>query len=1178
MSGALSVDDAEAPAFGPEDRVALGALSGGDPAALADAALAVIENEPLRPLAAAATAASAVTANLPIGDPEVRARVALGRRLATVKTLDELKDAVHAMRAASNESPLGRLLSLELDAAAGAHSAVAAELNRLAPSSDPSGALAAALIEEASGHDDVAHRHYVAALGAPDVAEAAARALLAPGDANAAQILSTLAGVLGEEGTPRQSLLLFEAAARTEPSDTAAVEELLAKAHDASPTLPFAPRMGADLALAAGDVPRLLEWLTRRQKTAKDPMLRALDAVREALLVADDDPKRAAERVAEALEVRPEDVALHELAERLDPTRTIERARVREQLSERATSPRARARLLFEAAIEYERQGARADAARAARAAGATGGSELAQAAAERYSVDAHAEAPSGLAKLRADEQAAMASPTDEGMLAVARALSTLTDPGEAAAHARLAARLQELAEPSDAPLEARPKLAEGAEQSLWALRDDEAHARLAGDDEAVLRTTRELAKRSPRPFDAAVLSLRAAEAALRLGQKDEAIALVSRTLGVVKDHLVARALRAALTEESDPKTAANDLEALATDSSVTEHRFDAFYRAAVLRLDRTGETDLGREALEKAAEIDITQRDVFDRLQVLYVQKGDRQKLADLLEKRLAGTDDPELRISLEVTRGKALSDIGDRDAARRALNAALEANPDHADALEAFAGLAAADGDFEGAEQALIRLARTATEPERQAAIYRKLAKLYDGDLPNPSRAEICYREILKRLPDDADAMQSLVFVYVRLGDAVKALELATQLVDKAQANDEKRDRTLALSRVYDEAGKDKKSALSVLEKARKTWPHDRAVLRAVATFHERHGETAAQTVLLDRATAEARRALSHGRFELSFFGILETAAELRGNVDASTVASATLAALECRDDVAVRGAGAAAADVRLDDLLAPELLSAPLRALLKKLPGVLDAAYPLDTKALRTQPLPPSAADLAQEIRIVAESVGIRALELLVSPTLGPVFVAASTSPARLVMGQALLDSSDFEARYFSLFRTLKAMQAEASAFTRIAPIEQWPALAGLLSLVAPSFSPQGVDAAKLADARRKLSAVLPAKIDADVETLALEVASAVGNRGSQLGQATGQWGSRTALLAVGSPRVALRGVALSLGQPGGPPEGAAERVKWVLRHPEARDLTVFSVSDNHAEARKRVGLTE
>src|SRR5204863_195191 len=162
---------------------------------------------------------------------------------------------------------------------------------------------------------------------------------------------------------------------------------------------------------------------------------------------------------------------------------------------------------------------------------------------------------------------------------------------------------------------------------------------------------------------------------------------------------------------------------------------------------------------------------------------------------------------------------------------------------------------------------------------------------DLPNPTRAEICYREILKRRPGDAPATVALVRVYVGLGDAVKALELQNGLVEGATAPEEKRDRTIALSLVYDEAGKDKKSA------------------------------------------------------------------------------------------------------------------------------------YAVDLKALRAAPFPPSAAELAQEMRVIAESVGVSALEFFVSPGLGPVFLPVSGSPAKLVMGQALLDTEDGPARYFALFRALK-----------------------------------------------------------------------------------------------------------------------------------------------------------
>ncbi len=1178
MREALTEADSGVRTFGAEDRIALSALTGGDPAELAHNAEALAADDELRPLAAAAVSANALSGNLPVGDPATRARLSLGRRIPTVASPDELKDVVHALRAAAPDEQAGRVLALELDAAAGATSAVAAEVARLAPIDIPAhGKLAAALIEEVSGHADLARRHYTAALGSPDVAEAAARALIQPDDSQAAGLLSTLSSSLGDEATPRQALLLFEAAVRSGIDHPENTEDLLGRAHDAAPSLPFAARLGGDLARSRGDVAKVLEWLRRQRDAARDPIARALDAVREALLVADDDPKAATGLLNEALEGRPDDVALHELAERLDSTPSRERGAWRERIASSTSDARTKSWLLFEAATEFERCGALEDATRTARASAATEQSELAVLLQERLSPKAETTPKDGLAGLRVAEHVAFTLGDDDRIESTARRLSELEDHGESLAHARLAFRLASKTEPWESLRPLVELVARRPAPSLWALRQASAHARVQGDDARLLEVERALEDRVTRSLDKGTLALRAAEAAARLGQLDEARTLLSRTLAAIPGHLVALDLRATVSERlGDRRAAAEDAETLAQSSSVSDHQWDAWYRAATLWLDESTDPDRGLQALERAAGIDVTRKDVFDRLQALYVERGDRKKLASLLEARLAKTDAPEERLLLEVTRGRALAEVGDRDAARHALRAALDANPDHADALEVFATLCLADGAFHSAEESFIRLARVVNDPEKQVEIYRRLAGLYDVELPNPTRAEICYREILKRRPYDAGATQSLVRVYVRLEQPARAVQLQNELVERAGSADEKRDRTIELSRIYDESAGDKKSAFAILEKARKAWPHDSVVLRAVADAHRRHDEMAALNVLLDRAAAEARRALAHGRFDAAFFGILEATAELRGHADGASVAGATAAAIEGKPDVEVRGAGAAASSPALDDLLAPELLSSALRTLLKKLPAVLDAAYPVDLRALRAGPMPPARAEFAAEIRAVAESMGVRSLELLVSPALSSVAIPAQSFPARIVLGQGLLDVEDEAARYFCLVRALKIVQVNGGAFARIAPIDLWPATAALLSALAPGFQAQGVDAAKLADAKRRIDASLPPRRDEELATLALEVGGAIGNRASQLGQAVGQWASRTALLAVGSPSIALRGVALSLGQGEPPPTDPTERMKWVLRQPEAKDLATFSVSDGYAEARRQVGL--
>ena len=678
------------------------------------------------------------------------------------------------------------------------------------------------------------------------------------------------------------------------------------------------------------------------------------------------------------------------------------------------------------------------------------------------------------------------------------------------------------------------------------------------------------------RPLDKATLALRAAEAAARLERPLDTKRLLSAALEQMPDHLLAlTTLSEVLEGMGEFAAAAEAQETLARASHVEAHQVSAWHQAAVLWLDKAMNVERGRAALERAVALDVGHEDAVVRLQSLYVAANDRQSLAELLERRLQRTTDPEERIAIEVTRGRALAEVGEKEAAKAALSAALDANPDHAEALEAFAELCLGEGDWTSAEQALIRLARHTSELPRQAQIYRRLGELYDTTLPNPERAELAYKEVLKRDPDDAETVARLVQVYGRLGDKATALSLQSELLSQAKTPEEKRDRTLALALVEEQIGGDRKRAEATFDKARKEWPHDSVVLRAVAEFQQRHGETRAMQVLLDRAATDARRALATGRFEPGFFEVLATVAELKSAGDSALVARATLAALH-GEEVPVPAAGPIAGDPRLDELLAPELVSPPLRALLQKTGDVLDAAYPVDLRTMRAQPLPASSAAFTSYVQQVASSFGMRGLELFASPTLGAVCIPVASATPQLVFGQALLDSEDDAARYFLMIRCLKILQGKAAALSRTAPIDLWPVLAAYLSIFAPNWIPQGVEAKKLAEAQRRIQSMMPPKVDDDVPVLALEVIGAIGNRASLLATALHQWGNRTALLSAGSLVASLRGVSFAVGQPGGPPKEGVERVKWIVRNPEARDLATFCVGEQYAEARARLGL--
>ena len=152
----------------------------------------------------------------------------------------------------------------------------------------------------------------------------------------------------------------------------------------------------------------------------------------------------------------------------------------------------------------------------------------------------------------------------------------------------------------------------------------------------------------------------------------------------------------------------------------------------------------------------------------------------------------------------------------------------------------------------------------------------------------------------------------LYQRTGDTERALEQQVLLVNAADVAEVKCERTIRLAKIYEDRGDLKKSEATLLH-ARKTWPKDDLALSGLARFHLRNNQVAAATVLLDRAVADARRALATGRFEPHLFSTVATVAELRERHDAARIAKAAVAALE-GTGFALDGIGLAAASNEL------------------------------------------------------------------------------------------------------------------------------------------------------------------------------------------------------------------------------------------------------------------------
>ncbi|HMA97337.1 MAG TPA: hypothetical protein VKP30_31845, partial [Polyangiaceae bacterium] len=509
-------------------------------------------------------------------------------------------------------------------------------------------------------------------------------------------------------------------------------------------------------------------------------------------------------------------------------------------------------------------------------------------------------------------------------------------EPGERRAHAWLALASTQYADDSTHNLERAAQAGALLDQAavdelhddelpMWASRRLLELARRQHDDRRVHRFANLLRRSLSRAFDAGTLTLRAAEAASRLGDWNAVNELLDDALELCPEHLVALSMRAEhLDQHGNKRLAAEAYDALAEAAGMPAHKVAAWMRAATLWSEiGEGEEEQARSelALEHAIQLEPGHEEASLRLRSLYRSRNQLERLEVLLTQMLVHADSAEQRAELELERARVLVELGRVAEAQGGLERVLSLFPDQQEALDLSARLYEEQRDFEEAEQQWIRLANLRTDTARQAEAYERLAALYETHLEQPARAETAYREVLRRRPGDPVADQ-LVQLLLRNENPTGAIELLQQLLTQTTDPALERSRSLALAQIYDESLGDRRRSEEILDRARRRWPNDAQTIAALAGFFRRGKDFVALGALLDRSLTDARRALSTGRFDPTFFEVIASVAEQREQHDFVQVANATLAAIQARS-APIEGIGMRATEEDFADALAPEVL---------------------------------------------------------------------------------------------------------------------------------------------------------------------------------------------------------------------------------------------------------------
>lgn len=1083
-------------------------------------------------------------------------------------------------------------------------------------------ALAAGLIAQLAGDVDEAKRQFLRAIEADPTHEASVRIFNTYQNEGFFQRLSDVAAA----AEPARAAVLWLEAAMAAGNDDPAYLELLRQSFQAAPHLLIAAQLGERAARVSGDSDGVLHWIEQRRMALRDPLLLAFDSYRLAMMLVGRDEQRVAELMQQASVSRPSDVMLRKLYERYAMERPEDGAFWRMDQAQR-TQGAHKVYWLTQAALECERDG---DANTAAKLAGQAveiaddevanqclercelvggltavltdrlmslvkrddiseehrcevqerlaqldevGRGDLASALLWHRSILEHN--PGYLPSLRRIEQAYVKDGRDADLEPIAAELVNVLHGPEVDAHAFVASRvgLRERDWTSLRPLSA--KAAAQPDASLWALRASFAQALAAQDDEQVVQIGKMLPALSDNDMESASILVQVAHALIRLGQHEEASQLLQMALEREPGFLLAHVdLVDVLEKMGEFARAAEECEAVAVMSKVDEHRAELWYRAARLWLDKIDDLARARSAFEQACEIDIAYADVFDRLRSVYTQLEDASALVSLLKRRIDATDDPQERFELEVVQGQALAEVGQIADAKRCLAQALMTEPNSVPALQAYIKVCEQDDDWSEVESSLMRLVDQLPDPKARADVHQQLATIYLNRIPDFQRAEAALRKVLEHDPDNEQAQTQLVNVFRETGEAEKAVKLCSELVERATTPEDKLSRTIQLAVIYEQLQNDSAAAQQMLERMYKQNPNSTVAFGALASFYTRQGQQKPLEMMLDRTSKSAERSLRTGRFSADIFATLQAVAEARGDAMGVRIQQGIVQVLEGGPCEKFQAFGPKACDTMMDDLLAPELVTQPLRTLLRHTVYMLDQAYMMDMDSVRAVPVPPTASHVRDMIQRITTAMDLQNARVLVTPALGPVCVPVCTEPPTVVLGASMLTVENHAVVEFLLIRAFKITQTNACVLSRSAPIDLMPLVAAMIKTITPNYQPVGVDVRRFQEAFDKLSAAKKGPFSPDLPAVALEYAASMDSRVSTLNTAINGWADRAAFLATGDLCVTLEAIAWACGHPSGPPSQGRDRMNWIGRNPEARDTIVFLASDAYRDAYKKL----
>jgi tetratricopeptide (TPR) repeat protein len=638
-----------------------------------------------------------------------------------------------------------------------------------------------------------------------------------------------------------------------------------------------------------------------------------------------------------------------------------------------------------------------------------------------------------------------------------------------------------------------------------------------------------------------------------------------------------ARLLHAAKRWEDAAKVY-QDAAALAKDSQ----RAASLWREAACIFEEELD-DQGRavDAWVAAANANLTYLDVYRRLAALYQNQGQLDSLAALTDARIeAGADTPTL-VGLLLQKARQRRERGDTVGVTDALHECLELDPHHFAALQELVETHRVTENWQGAAEALIRIARLNRTTDEQIWAFSQLAETYDVRLQDLPRAEASLRHVAKLAPAHIETLDHLASVLSRQGKAEESARLLEELVRRAGSDPQERDYRIRLANAVESAGQARRAEL-MLENLRAEQPTDPDVILAVADYYQRQGAGPAEAMHLNRAVSDLRTAIDANPASENLWTTLVRVLERRhGPGPASCAASAAIAighpASLFEGDVAARDEALGEPKVPMssvvDSIVAPQGLPQTVRRLFSLCEQSFDKALPFDAGAWRLRRPSGPHRGLIEEAGAVAEALGISEPRLKVTYVTPAACMPIAGDPPTIVIGGNLHEMTTPRERVFLFARALKIASNHLAPALRVRAEDLDVALLALLQGHEGSRAQQP-EPRQLQDLRKRLLKGVPRRWRDEVESLVLELRGSSGFSTRAVPFAISELGDRAALTLTGDVPSAVNALLKIAGHD--VPASDTGRLSAIREIPEAWAVVRFAISDAHFEARTQAGV--